>query len=616
MQKSKIFKLIISIMLIAVFMVSSFTMSDVYAAGETMTVTTSAAEVIIDQEVTVTVTLNCPVGLYCAMFNLNYDASMFTYVSGDAGGGSYSGLIPLNYLDSGVPTTYTWTLKFKAVKTGTSEFSIQGDTFIDKNIEGFTPTYTNTSVKVWAQGSDDATLSTLQVAGFTLNPAFGKWTTDYTVYVDSNTTAVDVVAQATQVAQGGRVEISGNTTNLNFGNNYVTVKSIAPNGKVITYNLNIVRLDPPTEPPTTEAPTEPPKWSEVVVDGNSYNISSDFTVEQIPGGFVSTIYDYKGNETLGIVNNTLGLEMLYLVDGDRIGNFFIYDKINNEFYPYMVISSLNNTYIILPEHVAESVPVGSSESEFVIGEYNIKGRVNEDNKEFSYFYGVNQNGDYCWYCYDSVEGTIQRLNGAIVGEKPGEEETTTVGEGSESQEPDTNNYESENESLLAENDGLVKIRNIAFIVVIVLSLIVIALIIYIIIHSAHTKRVTKGEYVMDAEDSHEGVEEDVESEEKEEFINTASNESPDDIAMMYEEAIMKQMAATSDDTGDGVDDFDDDIDEEIDVDTEDDTEDDTDVTDEGANDIGDSEEESTVTNVAEESEEQPEIISLDEEDLL
>ena len=376
MQKSKIFKLIISIMLIAVFMVSSFTMSDVYAAGETMTVTTSAAEVIIDQEVTVTVTLNCPVGLYCAMFNLNYDASMFTYVSGDAGGGSYSGLIPLNYLDSGVPTTYTWTLKFKAVKTGTSEFSIQGDTFIDKNIEGFTPTYTNTSVKVWAQGSDDATLSTLQVAGFTLNPAFGKWTTDYTVYVDSNTTAVDVVAQATQVAQGGRVEISGNTTNLNFGNNYVTVKSIAPNGKVITYNLNIVRLDPPTEPPTTEAPTEPPKWSEVVVDGNSYNISSDFTVEQIPGGFVSTIYDYKGNETLGIVNNTLGLEMLYLVDGDRIGNFFIYDKINNEFYPYMVISSLNNTYIILPEHVAESVPVGSSESEFVIGEYNIKGRVN------------------------------------------------------------------------------------------------------------------------------------------------------------------------------------------------------------------------------------------------
>ena len=104
--------------------------------------------------------------------------------------------------------------------------------------------------------------------------------------------------------------------------------------------------------------------------------------------------------------------------------------------------------------------------------------------------------------------------------------------------------------------------------------------------------------------------------EKEEFINTASNESPDDIAMMYEEAIMKQMAATSDDTGDDVDDFDDDIDEEIDVDTEDDTEDDTDVTDEGANDIGDSEEESAATNVAEESEEQPEIISLDEEDLL
>lgn len=616
-------KKIISVLLVFVTAVSLLfvsSSSNVWAAGETMTVTTSASEVIIDQEVTVTVTLNCPTGLYAAMFNLNYDATMFTYVSGDAGGTSYSGLIPLNYMDSAVPTTYSWTLKFKAVKTGTSDFSIQGDTFIDKNVEGFTPAYTNASVKVWAQGSDDATLSTLQVAGFTLQPAFGKWTTEYIVYVDSNTTAVDIVAQATQAAQGGRVEISGNTTNLAFGSNFVTIKSYAPNGKVITYNVNICRLDPPTEPPTTEPPTEPPAWSEVVVDGNSYNISSDFTVDQIPTGFVSTLYDYKGNETLGVVNNTLGLDLLYLVDGEQNGTFFIYDKVADSFYPYIVIYSLDNSYVVLPTGLAENTPASGKESTFTIGEQQIKGLVDEEDGDFSYFYGVNQNGEYGWYCYDSVEGTIQRFHKVAIKTPADNEETTTEPDSlEESQEPDTDNkYASENESLLAENNGLIKIRNIFFAVALALLFILIGLVVFLIAHKSEEKHATNEnvDYVK--------MEKEIENSEEKEQENNMEDTGDADVESVYDEAISMQLAASkehleTEDVDEAEELLSDEEDEEIERMLEEEDLEDTELTDTMEMEpvvVQEAPSDELAAKKNEEDSEQPEIISLDDEELL
>ena len=622
--KKRITGIILCLMtIVSVLFVSANTnVKNAFAAGETMTVTTSASEVIVDQEVSVTITLNCPAGLSAAQFSLNYDATMFTYVSGDVGGGSYSGIIPIYYMDMDTPTTYTWNLKFKAVKTGTSDFTIQGDTFIDKNVSGFTPAYTNASVKVWAQGSDDATLSTLQVAGFSLNPAFGKWTTDYIVYVDSNTTAVDIVAQATQAAQGGRVEISGHMTDLAFGNNYVTVKSYAPNGKVITYNINIYRLDPPTEPPTTEPPTEPPAWSEVVVDGNSYNISADFTADMIPAGFTSTLYDYKGNEVLAVVNTKLGLDLLYLIDGEQNGKFFIYDKENDKFYPYMVIYSLENGYVVLPNALAETAPADTKEGTFTIGDTEINGLIDNNDKNFSYFYAVNLNGGYSWYSYDSLEGTIQRFHSVAVVTPIDPEDATTEIATEPSNEVDTdNNFASEKESLLAENGNLTKIRNIFFAIAVVLFIVLLALIIVLLTHKSeekHSKKVEKVDYVK-AEKEIDAKE----TAETEVYVPVDESEA-EDIESVYEAAIMKQMAATKEESDD-VDDTDDEAseeelseeeNEELESLVEDDMDDDVDLTDTVEMETVVAPE---ITSAPEEPEDldHPEIISLDDdEDLL
>lgn len=522
--KRTISSILVGIM--AFLMVSGLDIDTVKAAGESVVVNTSTTDVIVGQDINVSVTLNCPIGLYAAMFELKYDASMFTYVSGDAGGSSYSGSIPINYMESGVPTTITWNFTFKAAKTGTSGFSIVGDTFIDKNIEGFEPAYQNASVKVWAQGSDDATLSSLQIAGATISPAFAKWTMQYTAYVGTDVTSVDVVATS---SQGGRTEIAGNTTNLVYGNNVITVTSYAPNGKAMTYSITVVRPEPPTEPPTTEPPTEPPKWTEVRIDNAVYHISPDYSKEMIPEGFEANIIEYGENEVLAATNNKLKLQLFYLLDEESNGNFYIYDSKEKTFYPFVFIDFLENRYIVIDAGKADAIPGDTKEGTIMVGEKEIKAYINSEESSFAYFYAVNQNGTYSWYCYDTVEKTIQRV--AHTEMNAVEEETTTVEEIVTTEPESTFDYSSENESLRDVNEGLLRIRNIAIVAAGVLLVVLIGLIVVLIANKAEKKHSISDENI-----NYSKIEDEMEKPEEEEIADVEA-----EIALSVEE-----MSATSD----------------------------------------------------------------------
>ena len=235
---------LIKIMLIALLCISiCFTIfskpEKTYASEGTITVKASAGEVIAGNTITVEVKLNNPAGITSANFELIYDGNIFAYVSGMDGSG-FNGVIPFSVTGGATEQTeYKWNITFKANQTGTCNFTIKGYQFIDTDVNDFSPACGSASVKVMAVGSDDATLSSIQVGGANLSPAFAKWTQDYVCYVNNSVTSVNIAAAS---SQGGRVEIAGNTDNLAVGNNYVTITSYAPNGKAMKYNLNIFRL--------------------------------------------------------------------------------------------------------------------------------------------------------------------------------------------------------------------------------------------------------------------------------------------------------------------------------------------------------------------------------------
>ena len=281
----------------------------------------------------------------------------------------------------------------------------------------FSPACGSASVKVMAVGSDDATLSSIQVGGANLSPAFAKWTLDYKCYVDNSVTSVNIAAAS---SQGGRVEIAGNTDNLAVGNNYVTITSYAPNGKAMKYNLNIFRLEPPTDPPTeapTDPPTEPPASFKVTMDGKEYNVSSEFDAGKVPDGFEVELGSYNGKDVITATGSATGFTLMYLVDSEGNGNFYVYDGKN--FYPYIVISNSENTYYVFDSRKADTSMAGE-EKDVKIKDTAIKGYVDG---EYIYFYAMNSNKKYSWYSYDTVEGTIQRLR--TTSPEIIEDETTT-----------------------------------------------------------------------------------------------------------------------------------------------------------------------------------------------
>lgn len=554
--KRKLSLIIVGILLL-LMLGSNLNTKTVKASDNTLSVVVSATEVIVGNNVNVSVTLSYSKGISTAQFYLNYDPAMFAYVSGDASGTSYAGSIPIIYMPDDYPTSNTWNFTFKTIQTGTGAFSTEGDVFIDPDINAFTPVTNSTSVKIWAEGSDDATLNSLQVVGTTLTPAFGKWTMAYTAYVGSNTTSVDVAATSTQ---GGRVEIAGNTTNLAYGNNVVTVTSYAPNGKAMQYTITIVRPEPVTEPPTTipEPTTLPPEWTEVVVNGISYNINSEYSKNVIPAGFEAVIYDYKDNQVLAATNSKSGLNLFYLVDGMENGKFFIYDADKDAFYDYVQVDSIGNKYIIIPVDKAEVAPPDATKDKATINGYETDVYIDDVNKEFAYFYAVNADGTYGWYSYDMVENTIQRYVFSVEEEttvtEPEEEGTTedmttTENEG----ESDAYDWISENESLKAENDSLKDIRNIAIIVAGVLLVVLVALIVILLANKSEKKHSIDMDDVDYARlEDEDDEDDDSEDDDSDEESDDAENDSENESTVTEEQAATKEMSLFDEAIADGV----------------------------------------------------------------
>ncbi|WP_443666624.1 cadherin-like beta sandwich domain-containing protein [Eshraghiella crossota] len=402
------------LLMMSFVMISIFKMDklNVNAASNNLSIGINKNQVVSGDTIDVDINFDLEYDIFYATFYVNYDINYLEFVSSS---GNYqpqtnepSGVIPYQIDASRNSKSVNLKLTFKAKNVGDTSISVNDNIFSlykpgeEDPVRVDIPSQ-SASVKVMAVGSDDATLSSIQVGGANLSPAFAKWTLDYKCYVDNSVTSVNIAAAS---SQGGRVEIAGNTDNLAVGNNYVTITSYAPNGKAMKYNLNIFRLEPPTDPPTeapTDPPTEPPASFKVTMDGKEYNVSSEFDAGKVPDGFEVELGSYNGKDVITATGSATGFTLMYLVDSEGNGNFYVYDGKN--FYPYIVISNSENTYYVFDSRKADTSMAGE-EKDVKIKDTAIKGYVDG---EYIYFYAMNSNKKYSWYSYDTVEGTIQRL---------------------------------------------------------------------------------------------------------------------------------------------------------------------------------------------------------------
>ena len=428
----------------------------VWAATGSTSLSVSGSNVNIGDTVTVSAKASGPSGeQVVATMTLSWDSSVFQLVSCSTtyGGGGNSVTV----------ATDSFNVTLKAVSAGTSALSLSGsDGFsyndavgeLDsisgssasvtvKNAAGATGTTTGstttggtTAGSATTTGSTTSTdgtqsadnsLKSLTISPGTLSPAFSGQTTSYTATVGSDVTSIAV--SAVPVNANAVVESVTGNDNLKDGVNTIKIVVKAENGVTATYTIKVTKQGGDTQAEEVEVQEEETSESTeetagaFVINGVSYEISEDFTEEDIPTDFTESTVSYHGSEYKGVSFSKGTLNMLWMKQTDAAdaeGRFFIYDETCDGLYSFVKMGNDTRYAIAILAPADVTMPENYVQTSLMVDDVNsitayqkAAEEETETVSDFYIFYGINHDGTTGWYQYDALEGTYQRLATAI-----------------------------------------------------------------------------------------------------------------------------------------------------------------------------------------------------------
>lgn len=395
---------------------------NVYAASASVSVSPSAGTVTTGSTVSVTIGISAdePIGYGVAV---SYNPAVLEYQGGGDGGGGGTVTI-LNEGDGG-SASFSRTLTFKAIGTGSSGISTSafaGGVF-GYNSGDMATSYGSATVTVSAPqssggnggnggntggnsgdapltGSGDNALKSLQISPGTLNPTFSAGTTSYTVDLPEDTKSIVVSAVAND--SKAKVAVSHNN-DLEPGANKTYIVVTAENGTQRTYTLNVNCGE--VEDTTEEQPD-----AVIDINGANYHFPTPEQMEgvAIPEGYTTAETAYEEQTITVYTSPNQKLQLVYLLDGDENGQWFIYNAETKTFEPYVEYRATANRYVILAPGADVVVPDGYAQTEVEIQGQKVTAYARADVTDLVLVYAMNINGEAGWYLYDTVEGTWQR----------------------------------------------------------------------------------------------------------------------------------------------------------------------------------------------------------------
>lgn len=348
---------------------------------------------------------------------LEYDAQSLEFLSGTSANGGAGSVRVVGAAEAANQTTFSFTLKFKALKAGTSSITIKSQEVYDANGQMVTIAHTgNSAVTInGASGaSQDASLGSLAISPGTLSPEFSADVTEYTASVSGDVEKITVSAPANDGKASVSVE---GAENLQPGENKVVCTVTAEDGSTRkAYTITVTRGEGGSEGENGAdgeggSQTDQPHNVE---DGN-WTVSETFDAETLPDGFTVTEYGYQGS-TVQAGTNDQGVILLYMTDEDGNGDFFVYDPEEGILSPYVTVRMAEKTIIVLsPENIPEGteLPDGFRACTIDIGEHTVHGWIwngqDGETPEYCIVYGRNADGEQNFYRYDQKEMTLQRF---------------------------------------------------------------------------------------------------------------------------------------------------------------------------------------------------------------
>ncbi len=327
--------------------------------------------------------------------------------------------------------TGSYTLNFTALAPGTSAITVTlNGAGVDSSNANQSDTKTETAQVVVTEPkpSSNANLASIRLSNGSLSPAFNPNTTNYNVTVKYGVESITINGA---VADGKSTYKGGGTFDLEVGDQNECILTVtAEDGTKKTYTINIKRM---TEQETLDAEQAARDANPllVVIGNEDYTIVNDIDDAKIPSGFTKETATRKEQE-ITVLNSTDGkYQLCWLVDANGENGAFYRRDENDNFTKLAYINAGGVMYIIDSIGDETSIPSG-----FVRASYEIDGikvdaiqRKNEAYKDFYIFNCyVSGQSENTFYCYDTVEGTMQRAieyNSAVkqAESEPVEDET-------------------------------------------------------------------------------------------------------------------------------------------------------------------------------------------------
>ena len=362
---------------------------NIFAASGKINVT-STSMVIVGNTVTTTVTISSAEKIGSWEMNLEYDRNYLSLVSTT----SESGGTGMASVSSKGVTSYKYTFRFKALKSGTTKISVPSylayafDDFEEINLSSSSKSLTiKTKEQVEASYSKDNFLKSLKVEGFVLTENFSKDKTEYTVEVPEDTKTVNIQAEKNHY----KASVSGTgVKDVSLGLNIFEVSVRAENGSEKTYKINVNVID--------KNPIN------VKVEDNNYTIVKIKESLEKPLTFYEDTVTINDIEIPAFKNKALNYTLVGLKDQTGTINLYIYNEKENSYTLYNEMK-FNNLNIIIKDYKTKLKNYNSYK-------ININGQETEVLKihkesRFSIIYGTNTaTGETSLYKYDEKDKTL------------------------------------------------------------------------------------------------------------------------------------------------------------------------------------------------------------------
>lgn len=394
-------KTLVSLALLCAMLFSLLQVS--YAAG----ISVSAGQSTVSVGRTVAFTITVPAGSEAWTYSVAYSANL-TLESGD--------LAPMGFEGD----NRTNQLVFRANDTGTGSVWISAGSYCVSGVDYDASGSASVSI-VSASTPDDSesdytpstpgksgnnALSALTVSAGTLTPAFDPAVTEYTLSLPQGTEKLTLTA--TPSDSNATVQGDGELT-LQEGENTLPLVVTAENGDTKTYTI------------TAKVAQEPTLFFDY--GGAKLGVVKDVEGVVPPTGFTAAEPISHGGDTLPIWVDASGKRTLvYLVDEQGAAGFYLYDKTEGILSPYLPLTLGGTTYIYTGIPADKAVVPGLTAGTVEVLSRTISGWHYEDEtlKDFVVLYLMDGEGQYGYYNYDTVQGTLQRFDGAVYTDDGGQ----------------------------------------------------------------------------------------------------------------------------------------------------------------------------------------------------